>query len=856
MNHVTGQPDLRKLVNSTFDFRVKRASEGMFMSSVRSLMSFGSQTVGLGGVLGSTQSQGQDLDDSQYGSIVEINDRRDVSHGFFMQSSSDRWEQEQSSRTTSASAATTPVMKHSDSFGQFILASTVSTTTLHRLVTASTAWHETRSPDDKDKWVGCGNFSLPKDYKGVVCTPQPNAFNPCEDVMGYEWLRVFVWFVLLAALCGNFIVIIVLITARSKLTVPKFLMCNLSFADFLMGFYLLLIASVDIHSLGEYFTYAVSWQNDGGCQVAGFLTVFSSELSVFVLTVITMERWYAISQAIHVNKRLRMRQAMSLIFVGWVFASVLAILPLIGVSSYGAVSMCLPMEAKDVVDTTYIISLLLFNGIAFVIICGCYVSMFLKVRASENMSRSNDATIAKRMAILVLTNFICWAPIAFFGFTASFGLPLIDITNSKILLVFFYPFNSCANPFLYAILTKQFRKDLFILLGRYGFCTDRANKYKGTSITRSYSNSRHNGLQLNVTHNHATDISILTQHRKSSRGSAVSQNGTPPQGSRGSFPKTTPQSTPQETPTTSPNIVNSPSKDEPTRLFFSNPTELKTAINERKLSTVIETIHTSDGLADDGGGCALIIASNKCDERVLEARDSLRDFFDGNPHGRVRSASEYVVIFKTSCPGQQQQQLEPQSRRGSRRSNPFERQTSKDTVISSNTLSSYISDMSSSRFDSDFDSRSVDRRLSPASFQIPSNFEKRDSGFSDVSQENTSMKCRNRSSKLKDVENISETEMLLHKTGSNVSERHHDICDSKQRATNFKDANNILSVDSIDEEETDNTGNIQYDKINAKTSRKLYEGTAVFLSQDPDDYANSDDTDDDIKARQFLLFER
>ena len=113
--------------------------------------------------------------------------------------------------------------------------------------------------------------------------------------------------------------------------------------------------------------------------MAGFLTVFSSELSVFVLMVITMERWYAISYAIHLTKRLRIRQAWGLMVTGWLYASTMALLPLVGVSGYGAVSICLPMEAKDVWDKLYIIALLVLNGLAFLVICCCYISMFMKV---------------------------------------------------------------------------------------------------------------------------------------------------------------------------------------------------------------------------------------------------------------------------------------------------------------------------------------------------------------------------------------------------------------------------------------------------------------------------------------------
>lgn len=71
-----------------------------------------------------------------------------------------------------------------------------------------------------------------------------------------------------------------------------------------------------------------------GCKVAGFLTVFASELSIFTLTVITSERWYAITYAIHLNKRLKLSMAMKIMVVGWAYSVTMAALPLLGISNY------------------------------------------------------------------------------------------------------------------------------------------------------------------------------------------------------------------------------------------------------------------------------------------------------------------------------------------------------------------------------------------------------------------------------------------------------------------------------------------------------------------------------------------
>lgn len=68
--------------------------------------------------------------------------------------------------------------------------------------------------------------------------------------------------------------------------------------------------------------------------MAGFLTVFASELSIFTLTVITSERWYTITYAIHLNKRLKISTAGKIMAVGWVYAATMAALPLLGISGY------------------------------------------------------------------------------------------------------------------------------------------------------------------------------------------------------------------------------------------------------------------------------------------------------------------------------------------------------------------------------------------------------------------------------------------------------------------------------------------------------------------------------------------
>ncbi|KAI4801553.1 hypothetical protein KUCAC02_019444, partial [Chaenocephalus aceratus] len=95
------------------------------------------------------------------------------------------------------------------------------------------------------------------------------------------------------------------------------------------------------------------------------------------LTVITLERWYAITFAMRLDRKLRLLHAAAVMLGGWIFCLLLALLPLVGVSSYQKI--------------------------------------YCAVHNPHYRSGSKDTNIAKRMAVLIFTDFLCMAPISFYA---------------------------------------------------------------------------------------------------------------------------------------------------------------------------------------------------------------------------------------------------------------------------------------------------------------------------------------------------------------------------------------------------------------------------------------------------------
>jgi len=299
----------------------------------------------------------------------------------------------------------------------------------------------------------------------VSCKPLQNPLTPCENLMDPWFLRVAIWAVWVIALLGNGTVLFVGIASKEKLDSSEFLICNLACADLGMGLYLIFLATVDIRTFGSgtFFQSALDWQLGAGCKSAGFIAIFSNQLSLFILVILTLERVYTIASAFNQNEAKKKRVAMGLCAAGWLVAALVASLPLVGVNSYNRVAVCLPYLTSTWLDKLYISLVLSGNLIGFVVILLSYVYIFTSAcynTPSTHMpQRRKDITVAaSKIAILILTAFFCWAPMAIIGFPALAGVHLVTAAQAKYFLVFVFPLNACVNPFIYAIFTNRFRQ--------------------------------------------------------------------------------------------------------------------------------------------------------------------------------------------------------------------------------------------------------------------------------------------------------------------------------------------------------------------------------------------------------------
>ncbi|XP_007446688.1 PREDICTED: relaxin receptor 1 isoform X5 [Lipotes vexillifer] len=302
------------------------------------------------------------------------------------------------------------------------------------------------------------------------CKPNTDGISSLEDLLASIIQRVFVWVVSAVTCFGNIFVICMRPYIRSENKLHAMSIISLCCADCLMGIYLFVIGAFDLKFRGEYNKHAQLWMESIHCQLLGSLAILSTEVSVLLLTFLTVEKYICIVYPFRCLRPGKCRTITVLILI-WIIGFIVAFIPLSNKeffkNYYGTNGVCFPLHSEDTESIgAQIYSVAIFLGInlaAFIIIVFSYGSMFYSIHQSaitatkvRNQVRK-EMILAKRFFFIVFTDALCWIPIFILKFLSLLQVEIPGTITSWV-VIFILPINSALNPILYTLTTRPFKE--------------------------------------------------------------------------------------------------------------------------------------------------------------------------------------------------------------------------------------------------------------------------------------------------------------------------------------------------------------------------------------------------------------
>ncbi|ESO12464.1 hypothetical protein HELRODRAFT_62159 [Helobdella robusta] len=317
----------------------------------------------------------------------------------------------------------------------------------------------------------------------MVCEPKTDGISSVSNLLHFSVLGFSVWIVAFITCFGNAMVIICRIVLNEEKNVHSLFIKNLAAADFMLGIYLLIIASHDVLYRNQYNVYAMKWMDGWTCQVTGFIGTLALEVSVLILTCMSIECSLTVSFPLKPRIMTIHRAGLVLTFI-WVSGVVIAGVPIVFLSSfgrfYGDNGVCLPFHIHDPFVNGWQYSTFIFifiNLSAIVIITVCYTVIFFSLKYTrtkipnivdmydnENnlgnkVMKRKIQTVDKRLFLIVWTNVLCWFPITLIKIMALNSITISDSFYAW-LTIFVVPINSALNPIIYSVTTASFKQKI------------------------------------------------------------------------------------------------------------------------------------------------------------------------------------------------------------------------------------------------------------------------------------------------------------------------------------------------------------------------------------------------------------
>ena len=159
-------------------------------------------------------------------------------------------------------------------------------------------------------------------------------FSSSFEMIKNQTFRIFIWFSSIITIINNLIIIrkhsqrLFKIKKKSSTRyVNTILLFQLSISDFMMGIVLLIVGIKSRQFSGQYCYHDLEWRSSVTCDIIGFLTVISSQISLSMLLIITILRVYVMFQPFKSNQ-LPHNFFLFISMLTWVLSITFALIPI------------------------------------------------------------------------------------------------------------------------------------------------------------------------------------------------------------------------------------------------------------------------------------------------------------------------------------------------------------------------------------------------------------------------------------------------------------------------------------------------------------------------------------------------
>ncbi|UYV71605.1 RXFP1 [Cordylochernes scorpioides] len=293
------------------------------------------------------------------------------------------------------------------------------------------------------------------------CEPRTDGLSSTEHLVVNPLFRMAIWGMAFITFWGNMVVMCWRGFNKKEDKILSLFVQNLAAADFIMGLYLIAIGVMDALLRDRYNVHALSWMSSWQCTCCGVMAMLSCEVSVFVITLITVERY----RSLHISYReMTTSKARRMLTAIWLCGLALAMLPVVWWphaprSFYAANGLCFPLHLSEPYMLGWEYSTFVILGLNFsaVILIICLYSRMLYIIKDDRkkarpfpLQKNEDAVLAHRFYFIVLTDCLCWIPVVVVKMVALSEVYIPDTLYAFVVLLI-VPINSAINPIIYTI---------------------------------------------------------------------------------------------------------------------------------------------------------------------------------------------------------------------------------------------------------------------------------------------------------------------------------------------------------------------------------------------------------------------